>query len=190
MTIYIALLRGINVGGHNKIKMADLRKMLEGMGLARVQTYIQSGNVLFESADSKETLQVQMEQGIQEAFGFPITVILRTSQEIEGIVRHCPFTEETIRAAEAASEFESLYVAMLPEAPAPDDVEKLRLHVNDKETFEAIGEEIYLLFKESVRNSKLAAQMAKFGVPMTMRNWKTMNKLVELSRTMQNEQPR
>lgn len=189
MTIYIALLRGINVGGHNKIKMADLRKMLEGMGLARVQTYIQSGNVLFESADSKETLQVQMEQGIQEAFGFPITVILRTSQEIEGIVRRCPFSEETIRAAEAASEFESLYVAMLPEAPTPDDVERLRLYVNDKETFEAIGEEIYLLFKESVRNSKLAAQMAKFGVPMTMRNWKTMNKLVELSRTMQNEQP-
>lgn len=54
MTIYIALLRGINVGGHNKIKMADLRKMLEHMGLARVQTYIQSGNVLFESAESRK----------------------------------------------------------------------------------------------------------------------------------------
>ncbi|MFE0554306.1 DUF1697 domain-containing protein [Paenibacillus lautus] len=187
MTIYIALLRGINVGGHNKIKMADLRKMLEHMGLARVQTYIQSGNVLFESAESKETLRVQMEQGILETFGFSISVILRTSEEIEGIVRNCPFSEETIRQAEEASEFESLYVAMLPEAPAAEDVEKLRLYVNEKETFEVIGEEVYLLFKESVRNSKLAVQLTKLGVPMTMRNWKTMNKLVQLSQTMKSE---
>lgn len=187
MTIYIALLRGINVGGHNKIKMADLRKMLEHMGLARVQTYIQSGNVLFESAESKETLRVQMEQGILETFGFSISVILRTSEEIEGIVRNCPFSEETIRQAEEASEFESLYVAMLPEAPAAEDIEKLRLYVNEKETFEVIGEEVYLLFKESVRNSKLAVQLTKLGVPMTMRNWKTMNKLVQLSQTMKSE---
>jgi uncharacterized protein (DUF1697 family) len=187
MTIYIALLRGINVGGHNKIKMADLRTMLVRMGLARVQTYIQSGNVLFESAESKETLRVQMEQGILETFGFSISVILRTSEEIEGIVRNCPFSEETIRQAEEASEFECLYVAMLPEAPAAEDVEKLRLYVNEKETFEVIGEEVYLLFKESVRNSKLAVQLTKLGVPMTMRNWKTMNKLVQLSQTMKSE---
>lgn len=188
MTIYIALLRGINVGGHNKIKMADLRKMLERMGLARVQTYIQSGNVLFESAESKGTLRVQMEQGILETFGFPISVMLRTSEEIEGIVRNCPFSDETIRQAEEASEFESLYVAMLPEAPAAEDVEKLRLYVNEKETFEVIGEEVYLLFMESVRNSKLAVQLSKLGVPMTMRNWKTMNKLVQLSQSMKSEQ--
>ncbi|MGE7822651.1 DUF1697 domain-containing protein [Paenibacillus sp. NPDC093718] len=184
MTIYFALLRGINVGGHNKIKMADLRKMLESMALARVQTYIQSGNVLFESGESKETLRVQIEQGILETFGFPISVIIRTSEEIEGIVRNCPFSEETLRQAEAASEFESLYVAMLTEAPAAEDMEKLRLYVNEKEIFEVLGEEVYLLFKESVRNSKLAVQLSKLGVPMTMRNWKTMNKLIQLSQTM------
>ena len=73
---------------------------------------------------------------------------------------------------------------MLTEAPVADDVEKLKLYVNEKEIFEVIGEEVYLMFKESVRNSKLAVQLSKLGVPMTMRNWKTMNKLVQLSQTM------
>lgn len=187
MTIYIALLRGINVGGHHKIKMADLRKMLEGMGLARVQTYIQSGNVLFESPESKEALRVKIEQGILETFGFSISVIVRTSSEIEGIIRNCPFSEASIRDAEEASEFESLYVAMLPEAPAAEVLENLKHYANDKETFEAIGEEVYLLFKESVRNSKLAGQLSKLGAPVTMRNWKTMNKLAQLSIKMKSE---
>ncbi|EFU39748.1 hypothetical protein PVOR_20659 [Paenibacillus vortex V453] len=189
MTIYIALLRGINVGGHHKIKMADLRKMLEGMGLTHVQTYIQSGNVLFQSAESKAALRAKMEQGILEVFGFPVPVLLRTSSEIEGIIRNCPFSEERIRLAEEASEFESLYVAMLPAALAAEEVEKLKNYANDKEAFEAIGEEVYLLFKESVRNSKLAGQLSKLSLPVTMRNWKTMNKLAQLAMEMQNEPP-
>ncbi|HEX9024877.1 MAG TPA: DUF1697 domain-containing protein, partial [Clostridium sp.] len=80
MTVYIALLRGINVGGKNIIKMNDLKRVFESIGLIEVQTYIQSGNVLFKSSDEKEMLLNKIEREIKNVFGFSVTVILRTSQ--------------------------------------------------------------------------------------------------------------
>ena len=124
-----------------------------------------------------------MEQGILETFGFPISVIPEPPRKSRGSFGTVHFGRN-VASSGGGSEFESLYVAMLTEAPVAEDVEKLRLYVNEKEIFEVNGEEVYLLFKESVRNSKLAVQLSKLGVPMTMRNWKTMNKLVQLSQTM------
>ncbi|MDF2636607.1 MAG: cytoplasmic protein, partial [Pelosinus sp.] len=90
MIIYIALLRGINVGGKNMIKMADLKHMFEALGLCRVETYIQSGNIIFESEENEETLRVMIENAITKLNGSSIAVILRTATELEQIIQDCP----------------------------------------------------------------------------------------------------
>jgi len=184
VTIYIALLRGINVGGHHKIKMADLKAMLEGLGLSRVQTYIQSGNVLFESPKSKTELKELFENGIRETFGYSISIIFRTAEEMEDIIRSCPFSEAMIQEADEASAFVSFYVGMLPDAPSQEEVDKLVAAANEEETIRCIGSNIYLLLKKSARDSKLTNQLQKLSVPVTMRNWKTTNKLAQLAAAM------
>src|SRR3954453_19881462 len=97
MTIYIALLRGINVGKHHRIKMADLKSLLETMGLTKVKTYIQSGNVLFEAKDEAEQLSQRLEDEISKTFGFPVPVILRTAEEYEQIIRDCPYSIDSLK---------------------------------------------------------------------------------------------
>ncbi|MGE6256745.1 DUF1697 domain-containing protein [Heyndrickxia sporothermodurans] len=182
MTIYVALLRGINVGGHNKIKMADLRKSFEALGLTKVKTYIQSGNVLFESNDGEEALRKRIESQIEADFGFSIHVILRTAVELQSILEQCPFSREEIAEAEALDQGESLYVALLLNTPEQEHLNKLSEFRNKKEQYVIQERDIYLIFHDSVRNSKLAINLQKLNVPMTMRNWKTMNKLVALAK--------
>ncbi|WMT40157.1 DUF1697 domain-containing protein [Paenibacillus sp. D2_2] len=184
MAIYIALLRGINVGGKNKIKMDDLKRILTESGLKQVQTYIQSGNVLFESDETEAKLRQHIEQQIETAFGFPISVVLRTEQELQAVAAKCPFTKEQIAAADAASDTESLYVAFLMDMPMDQDLERLSKYETDQEQYNVLGRDIYLLFSDSVRNSKLAVQIQKLSSPSTVRNWKTVNKLLSLSEEM------
>ncbi|MFJ9461806.1 DUF1697 domain-containing protein [Viridibacillus arvi] len=185
MTIYIAFLRGINVGGHNKIKMAELKQMFEGMGFTRVKTYIQSGNVLFESSEKEPFILKCIEHEIKEVFGFTISVVLRTSTELERITGECPFTKEEISVAEESSEGESLYVALLLEVPSQERIEGLSAFITEYEDFRFEGREVYLLFRKSIRNSKLAIKVQKLGVPVTIRNWKTMNKLTTLAKEIE-----
>ncbi|MDQ0058689.1 DUF1697 domain-containing protein [Paenibacillus harenae] len=184
MTIYIALLRGINVGGNNKIKMADLRVALGDLGLNNVQTYIQSGNVLFESEEDEGVLREKIEQQIEKVFGLPIKTILRTVEDLKNIVANLPFSEGQIAGAEEAGEGASLYVAMLLSEPERERIDKLRAFETEDERFHIVGKDVYLLFKRSVRNSKLSAQVEKLGVLPTTRNWNTINKLIELADAM------
>ena len=90
MTVYIALLRGINVGGKNIIRMADLKRVFETIGFCEVKTYIQSGNVLFKSNEAEESLCNKIEHEIEVVFGIPVKIILRTSTELEQIILNCP----------------------------------------------------------------------------------------------------
>lgn len=184
MAIYIALLRGINVGGKNKIKMAELRAALESLGLKRVQSYIQSGNILFESDETEATLRQWIEQEIEKSFGITTKVIIRTASELKMIVTSCPFTDEQITEAQASSENECLYVSMLLEEPQPDRIEKLKAFDAKDDQYRIEGRDIYLLFRQSVRNSKLTVQLDKLGVPATVRNWNTLNKLDALADEM------
>lgn len=96
MTKYVALLRGINVGGHNKLKMAELRDALQPLGLQNIRTYIQSGNILFESSESEALLQQQIQETIQTTFTITSTVIIRTAEEFRSIVNNCPFSEQDL----------------------------------------------------------------------------------------------
>jgi len=184
MMIYIALLRGVNVGGKNKIKMARLRHTLEAMGISRVQTYIQSGNILFESNGEEEPLQKQIEKIIEKEFGFVVSVVLRTATELEKIIWNCPFPEKDMYEAKTSAIGESLYVALMPESLSQKSIERLSRYKIEQETYQIEGREIYLLFHHSIRNSKLGSNLQKLGIPVTIRNWKTLNKLATIANAM------
>lgn len=178
MAIYIALLRGINVGGKNKIKMADLKSMFESIGLNRVETYIQSGNVLFESSEKEDILRNKIEYEIETILGFSVVVVLRTAAELEQIIQDCPFSDKEVAEAESSnSEGESLYVSLLTDAPLQEKMEYLNNFKSIDDDYRIRNRDIYLLFRHSVRNSKLANNLQKLDVPATVRNWKTINKL-------------
>jgi len=179
MTIYIAFLRGINVGGHKLIKMADLRQSLEMMGLRNVQTYIQSGNILFESEKEASQLAQRIEQQIQTTFGFFVPVMLRTSVEFEQIMENCPFNFD------ALLENESIHISLLSEVPTQKEMTHLDKFQNDVEKYRIEGKEIYLFLSQSIRDSKLAIQLQKVGVSSTSRNWKTIIKLATKARAME-----
>ncbi|MFJ7727295.1 DUF1697 domain-containing protein [Neobacillus sp. NPDC097160] len=179
MTIYIALLRGINVGGHHKIKMVDLKSLLETMGLQKVKTYIQSGNVLFESEEEEKQLSHRLEAEISKTFGFPVPVVLRTSEEFKRIIRDCPFSTDTL------NEGESVQIAFLADKPSEDGINHLGSYKTDMEEYSIEGKNVYLFFRQSIRDSKLAAQLPKLGVPATVRNWKTVIKLGTMAKELE-----
>lgn len=179
MMIYIALLRGINVGGHNKIKMADLKHLFETIGLESVKTYIQSGNVLFKSEAEGEVLSKHIEQEIRTAFGLSVPVILRTAKELEQIIRYCPFSVDKL------SEGESVHISFLAELPSKEGIDHLHKFKSEIEEYKIDGKEIYLFFRQSIRNSKLAVHIQKIGVPVTVRNWKTISKLGNMVKTIE-----
>lgn len=182
MTVYIALLRGINVGGKNVIKMAELKRVFEAIGLCDVKTYIQSGNVLFRSDEVEELLKIKIESELEASFGFLIPVVLRTKAELEQIINNCPFSESQISEAEAASDAESLYVALMAKSPEEGNKDRLKAYKSESDDYVIIGREVYLLFRNSIRNSKLAGSLHKLEVPSTVRNWKTLSKLYALAK--------
>ncbi|MDF2615289.1 MAG: hypothetical protein K0S71_3075 [Clostridia bacterium] len=185
MSIYIALLRGINVGGKNIIKMADLKKAFEAIGLCDVKTYIQSGNVLFKSNEAEDALRRKIEHEIKAIWGFPVTVILRTSLELEQIIQNCPFSEEERSEAESSSKKESLYVSLITHTPDKAKIDCLTPYKSESEEYQVVGREVFLLFGQSIRNSKLANNLQKLDVQGTVRNWRTINKLLALAKAMQ-----
>jgi uncharacterized protein (DUF1697 family) len=185
MSIYIALLRGINVGGKHRVNMAELKRTLEEAGLQNVRTYIQSGNVLFESDGEETQLRERLEQVIEKRFGFPVPVILRTSQELRAVVDGCPFTAEEVQMADLASGVESLHVCMLLSALTPEAADKLKSFPAGGDRYVIHGRDIYLLLQNGVHNSKLAAQISKTAASVTMRNFKTMRQLALMAGDME-----
>jgi uncharacterized protein (DUF1697 family) len=171
MTIYILLLRGINVGGNNMIKMPELKGMLEEMGLSKVQTYINSGNVVFESEDSVEELRPKIEQEIAKRLGLSVDIVLRTSADWTRIIENNPYAE-----VELAQGW-SVHLSLLRQAPTQEGIEKLRSYEIGVDEYHIDGLEVYVLFRQSILDSKLSKHLSKLGVSMTMRNWNTIKKL-------------
>ncbi|WP_404451536.1 DUF1697 domain-containing protein [Virgibacillus necropolis] len=174
MTTYIALLRAINLGKRNKIKMAELRELLVSMDLKNVQTYIQSGNVIFDSEVNAEHLTQQLEQEIQSTFGFPVPVILRTATELEQIIRSCPYSFENL------TEGESIHVSFLAELPSQEKIDQLTDFNNEIDEYQINAKEVYMYFGQNLHKSKLPNHLKKLDVPATLRNWKTVMKLSEM----------
>lgn len=177
---YAALFRGLNVGGRHRVEMAALRAMLSALGLEQVSTYIQSGNALFSTHQEEPFLRLEIAKAFGDTFGFESPVILRNSGEMEALVKGVPFSpRELAQAREAAAGAESLYCYLL-EAPLAAGQAGVIPQRDAEDQLVIAGQEIYLLCHQSIRSSKLAASLEKLSVPMTCRNLKTLEKLLEL----------
>ncbi len=175
MTTYAALLRGINVGGNNKVPMADLRALCLGLGYDNVETYIQSGNVVFDASGSEASVTDEMPAALLATFGLSLSVVVRSAAELVEIVARNPFPSETdgtkLHVTCFASPLPAPMVAKLDPALAPPDA------------FVIDGRDMYLHLPGGMGTSKLAVHIGqKLGKLGTSRNWNTVLKLVEMSR--------
>lgn len=178
MQTYIALLRGINVSGVKKIKMADLRAMLEDLGLIAVTTYIQSGNIIFKSENnSVQELADQIKSGIQEVFGFDVPVFVKTKSEIMSILKESPYRNpEDLEA-------KRIYYAVLGNAPEHENSVALEQKTYPNELFKITSTCVYLNCTNGAGNAKLTNNVIerKLKVKATSRNHRTMLNLIELA---------
>jgi len=176
---YLSILRGINVSGQKKIKMADLKSLYENLGLSDVITYIQSGNVIFYSKKkNRKNLKDAIEKAIEEKYAFHVPVDIRTAKELETIVSRCPYEEAKIETNGT-----KILVTFLASIPSKERVDALLEHVKPPEKLLAKGSEVYLYCPNGYGKSKLSNTFleSKLGVSATTRNWKSVNALCELS---------
>lgn len=177
MPVYVAMLRGINVGGNKIIKMDRLRASFESLGFARVQTYIQSGNVVFQAGRaSSAAFSKKIENRIVQDFGFSAAVIVRTRDEIAHTIASNPYLKES------GIDLERLHVMFLREAPAPDALKDFARLTTKPDRSLCSGNEIYFHLPNGVARSSLAnnAIERRRLNQATMRNWKTVNILHQM----------
>jgi uncharacterized protein (DUF1697 family) len=177
---YIALLRGINVGGKRKLLMADLKALFSRLGFSNTVSYIQSGNVVFESekGDNNIELAKKIETAIQEHFKLDVPVMVRKASEWKQIVSANPFLNDK------SIGIERLHLTLLDETPEDPQIDDLKQIVLDSDQFEVIGQEVFLCCKDKFSSkSKMTNSLfeKKFKCKATNRNWKTVMKLSELS---------
>lgn len=175
MTTHILLLRGINVGGRNKLPMKELVAQLEALGCRDVRTYIQSGNAVFRGARKlAASLPKQLAEALEASHGFAPHALVLDFAELEAAMRENPFPE-------AESDPKGLHVGFLDARPKSPDLDALEALRAKSERFELVGTRFYLHAPDGVGRSKLAARAEKLlGVAMTDRNWRTVGKLHEL----------
>jgi uncharacterized protein (DUF1697 family) len=173
---HIALLRGINVGGRNKLPMADLRALFEEVGCSQVQTYIQSGNVVFK-ADPELAIQIPgiIKDAVSQKFGFEIPIVTRTAEELRVVVQGNPFLD-------SSTDERTLHVAFLSEIPAAENIKTLDPARSPPDEFVLRAREIYLRLPNGVARTKLTNAYfdSKLGTTSTVRNWRTTIKLSEM----------
>jgi uncharacterized protein (DUF1697 family) len=178
LNTYIALFRGINVGGNCPLPIKELVATLEEIGARKVRTYIQSGNAVFESAEKNlARLSRKLSAEIMKRRGFEPYVHILTLEALDKAVAENPFPE-------AVADPSSLHLGFLASPPKNPDLEKLSSLRRESERFHLTEGVFYLHAPEGVGRSKLAANSEKLlGVPMTDRNWKTVCKVMEIART-------
>lgn len=177
MTIYILFLRGINVGGKNPLPMKELVAVLEGLGSQKVNTYIQSGNAVFESRDKDVSrLSREISAEIKKRRGFEPHVLLLKLKDLERAITENPFPE-------AETDPQVLHVGFLASSPRNPNLKMLESIKSNSERFRLIDNLFYLHAPEGVGRSKLSTNAEKFlGVPMTDRNWRTVLKVWEMAK--------
>ncbi len=174
MNTYIALFRGINVGGKNTLPMKDLSNLLEELGYKNVQTYIQSGNVVFQSnKESPDKIAKNISASVMERHGFAPKVLLLNSAQLQDAVDHNPFETK---------EGKALHFFFLDSQPAKPNLEKLTTVKAVSEKFKLHKKVLYLYAPDGIGRSKLVANVEScMGVPVTARNWNTVKKLAEMT---------
>ena len=168
----VALLRGINVGGHRKVPMAELRELAAGLGLEEPRTYVASGNLVFGSGEARADLERKLEQAIEARFAFTVDVIVRSAEQWADYCARNPFPEESGRAP-------NLVMLVIGKEPADDRaVAALRAKAAAEEKVEGRGEAVWIWFGNGSGRSKIGTGPAK-GV-WTSRNWRTVVAIQEM----------
>ena len=179
MTSFVSLIRGINVSGHNMIKMADLKALYESLGFKSVTTYIQSGNVIFQTEeDSASSLEVSIERAIDKRFGFPVSIIVRKPAELARVIKANPF-HGTDKIDESR-----LYVTFLKTKPAPALVKAVQAAAaRSADQYSISGSEVYLHCPNGYGKTLLSNTFFEKQLKLmaTTRNWKTVNTLYAMA---------
>ncbi|GBD88134.1 hypothetical protein BMS3Abin03_02069 [bacterium BMS3Abin03] len=180
MNKYISMLRGINVSGQKKIKMDDLRSLYEELDFENVVTYIQSGNVVFDSKiKNTASLKLKIEAAIDEKYKFFVNVIIRTADEWQKVINNNLFGHIDLE-----NESKKYLVTFLSAVPSAKSISELRQYVTKPDKLVVHNKEVYLYIPNGYGKSKLSNTFIerKLGVEATTRNWKTVVKLYGLSR--------
>ncbi len=178
MPVVICLLRGVNVGGHHKIKMDALRDLYASLSLRDPQTYVQSGNAVFLARDRNlVSLARRIEQAIERTFGFRSDAILRTVSELKRVIARNPF------ASRDGIEPSKLAVTFLAGEPTAEARGKLLAIETAPEELRIDGRELYTCFPNGMARPKLSWPLVErtLAIPGTSRNWNTVTKLLELA---------
>ncbi len=159
------------------IKMAELTKLFESLSYKNVQTYVQSGNVVLESEDNNAAISDKIEKAIKSKYGYDVSVLSFIAEELEDIVKNNPLLKQS------GINEEYLHVTLLKNTPDKDKLAKFTINKDDNEIYIINGKMIYLYCPNGYGRTKLTntAFEKKLGVSATTRNWKTMNKLLEMT---------
>ena len=175
MNTYIALLRGINVSGHKKILMADLRVLFEKLGFENVRTYIQSGNVVFQTKeDNLGLIEDRIKHQILKQYDFEVPILIKTRKELQSIVNNCPFAQEKM---------EKSHFTLLFTPPIKELIHETNKVNYPNEEFSITNNCIYFYCSTGYARVKCNGNFfeKKLKVTFTSRNYRTMMKLIELS---------
>jgi uncharacterized protein (DUF1697 family) len=177
LSTFIALLRGINVTGRNKIAMSALRSLCTDIGWADVQTYIQSGNVIFTAAAPPASLEDELEQAIERRLGLSIPVIVRAAIDWPAYMQGNPFPEESQHQPNL------VMLALSKSPPQPDAVPALQDRAANGERIVRVGDALWIHYPDGAGRSKLSPALFDrlVGSPVTARNWRTVLRLDELA---------
>ena len=181
MPVIVSLLRAVNLGPYNKVKMETLREVLGELGCANVQTYVQSGNAVFKtSAKDVPRIDKKIEAAIEEHFGVVTTVVVRTPAELQSVIARNPFAKR--KGIEPAK----LNVFFLAGEPAPEAREKIAQVKVGGEELRLDGRELYTYYPDGMGRSKLTSGLIErtLKVTGTARNWNTVLKLLEMAEAL------
>lgn len=170
---YIAFLRAINVGGHT-VKMAHLRTLFVALGFANVETFIASGNVIFEAPTSDtHALEAQIAQHLRQALGYAVATFIRSTAELAAVAQQQPFVAAELEANHG------LYIAFLPTPPPVAAQEKLLAYRSALDDFHIHGREVYWLCRTCMSDSAFSGALLEkaIGMPATIRNATSVRKL-------------
>jgi uncharacterized protein (DUF1697 family) len=182
MQKYISILRGINVSGHNIIKMDALCKMMEDLNFKNVKTYIQSGNIIFNGNKTKiADLEAKISSKIFDCTGFKVPVIVLETDNLKSILMKNPFADNEKNNAS------NFYVTFLSEVPNQSEIAKILNEKNGKDEFILSEKVIYLCCPEGYGKTKFSNTFfeKKLKVNATTRNWKTLNELIKIAEKFQ-----
>lgn len=180
MTIYISILRGINVSGHNLIKMDALRKMYESLGFKNVKTYLQSGNVVFLANETENNLKLLISKQIKEVFGFEIPVLVLSLEKLKNIINNNPLSKDPQK--EAAF----FHVTFLSNKIENIDIQIIKSKKMREEEIVISENVVYLYCPNGYGNTKLSNNFLenKLDVSATTRNWKTTNEIYKIAQQL------